>query len=218
LQPELYDITIIGQNVLYITLAYTGQIMPTEIELLQKIADNVGNNSPLLVAMVAGDSALAGALIPAILSYLGIRHTVRSQGKIERQKLQATVVSAERLRWLQDIRTRLSIVYAKMDMQFNLLQRQGAQAPTQQQLDDFSNEIMLQVNVIYLMLNPAKQAQGQLRCSLQKSLQLLSTCFGQPQQAQLASSYVTYTAIKQSAFDALTNIGTETWEKISELQ
>src|SRR5580704_8770266 len=91
--------------------------MPTELELLQKIVNNTASDSSLRVALVAGGSAVAGALASAILSYFGIRHTVRAQAQIEKQKLLATVITTERLRWLQDIRLRLSNVYAKMDMQ-----------------------------------------------------------------------------------------------------
>src|SRR5690606_28578524 len=98
--------------------------------------------------------------------YFGIKHTIKSQHAIEQQKLQATIVSAERLRWLQDIRARLADVYAKMDMQFDLLQRpvSGPQmAAMQTDLDALSKDIMVQVNIIHLMLNPAKPTQAKLR-------------------------------------------------------
>ena len=195
--------------------------MPTELELLQKIVENTSSNSSLQVAWVAGGSAVAGALLTAVLSYFGIRHTIKSQHAIEQQKLQATIVSAERLRWLQDIRTRMSDVYAKMDMQFNLLQRPVSapnQSTRQKELDDLSSEIMVQVNIIHLMLNPEKGAQAKLRNSLQLNQQFLAAHFSDPQQATTESSYIAYQQIKQGAFDALTEIGVETWRQVKALQ
>ncbi len=73
--------------------------MPTELELLQKIVENTASDSSLEVAWVAGGAAIAGALAASVLSYFGIRHTIKSQHAIEQQKLQATIVSAEKLRW-----------------------------------------------------------------------------------------------------------------------
>lgn len=195
--------------------------MPTQLELLQKIAENTSNASPLPVAWVAGGSAVAGALLTALLSYFGIRHTIKSQYLIEQQKLLANIVSAERLRWLQDIRSRLADVYAKMDMQFNLLQRPVAEhnpAARQSELDELSNAIMVQVNIVHLMLNPEKAAPAKLRDSLQLNQQFLAVHFAQPEQAKTESSFIAYKEIKQKAFDALTEIGVETWRQVKALR
>jgi len=195
--------------------------MPTEIELLRQIVENTSNGSSLHVAWVAGGSAVAGALATALLSYFGIRRTIKSQHAIEQQKLQATIVSSERLRWLQDIRARLADVYAKMDVQFNILQRPVPaqnQLTRQQELDDLSKDIMVQVNIIHLMLNPGKGAQAKLRNALQTNQGFLAAHFSSPQQARTQSSYIAYQQIKQDAFDALTEIGIETWRQIKTLQ
>jgi len=194
--------------------------METEIELLRAIAENTSDSSPLSIAWVAGGSAVAGALLAALLSYFGIRHTIRSQHAIEQQKLHATIVSAERLRWLQDIRARMANVYAKMDMQFNLLQRPVSEphrSARQEELDKMSDEIMTQVNIIHLMLNPAKPAQAKLRHSLQLNQEFLAAHFAQPQEAQTESSFVAYRETKQEAFDAITEIGVETWRQVKAL-
>jgi hypothetical protein len=194
--------------------------MATEIELLQQIAENTSDGSPLRVALVAGGSAVAGALLTAVLSYFGIRHTIRSQHAIEQQRLQATIVSAERLRWLQDIRFRMAGVYAKMDMQFNLLKRpvsEPQRSAKQSELDELSTDVMVQVNLIHLMLNPAKPAQAKLRNALQTNQAFLAAHFGDPHQAKTESSFLAYQQIKQEAFDALTEIGVETWKQVKAL-
>lgn len=194
--------------------------MPTELELLQQIAENTANGYAMHIAWVAGGSAVAGALLTALLSYFGIRHTVKSQYVIEQQRLQATIVSAERLRWLQDIRARLADVYSKMDMQFNILQRPVSESDPsmkQKELDELSKEIMTQVHIIHLMLNPEKPAQAKLRDSLHSNQTFLSAHFMQPEQAKTESSFIAYQKIKQDAFDALTEIGTETWRQVKAL-
>lgn len=194
--------------------------MLSDTQLLQQIAENTANASPLRVAWVAGGSAIAGALLTALLSYFGIRHTIKSQYAIEQQRLQATIVSAERLRWLQDIRARLADVYAKMDMQFNLLQREVSEphrSARQDDLDALSKEIMVQVNIIHLTLNPGKPAQAKLRDSLQLNQRFLAVHFAQPEQAQTESSFMAYQKIMQEAFDALTEIGVETWRQVKAL-
>lgn len=195
--------------------------MSPSIELLQQIAENTSDGSPLRVALVAGGSAVAGALLPALLSYFGIKHTIKSQHEIERQRLRATLVSAERLRWLQDIRSRLAEVYADMDMQFNLLQRtvsEPQRSMRQAELDQLSKGIMLQVNIIYLMLNPEKPAQAKLRDSLQLNQKFLAAHFMRPEEARTQSSFIAYKEIKDGAFNAITEIGVETWQQIKSLK
>ncbi len=105
-------------------------------------------------------------------------------------------------------------VYAKMDMQFSLVQRLSSNdSVIQHELDDLSKDIMVQVNIIHLMLNPEKTSQATLRESLQQNLSFLSAHFSNPQQAATQSSHAVYLQIKKSAFDALTEIGMETWRQ-----
>lgn len=194
--------------------------MATELEILQQIAANTSDGSPLHVALVAGGSAVAGALVTAFLSYFGIRHTIKSQHAIEQQKLLATIVSAERLRWLQDIRARMSNVYAKTDFQLNLLQRPVSELDRpvrQNELDEMSKDVMVQVNIIHLMLNPGKPTQAKLMNSLQLNQGLLGVLFANPQAAGSEQSLLAYKEIKQHAFDSLTEIGVETWRQIKTL-
>lgn len=195
--------------------------MNTELELLKQIAENTSDGSPLYIALVAGGSAIAGALGAAWLSYLGIKETVKSQYTIEQQKLQATIVSAERLRWLQDLRSRMADVFAKMDMQFSLLQRPFSEPQRhliQKELDALSSDIMVHVNIISFMLNPEKENQGRLRGCLQACQAFLKAHFNQVDQAQSGSSLTAYTELKQVSIESLTLIGTETWEQVKALK
>lgn len=194
--------------------------MATELELLQKIAANTATDSSLRVALIAGGSAVAGALASAFLSYFGIRHTVSAQSKIERQKLHATVITTERLRWLQDMRLRLSTIYARMDTQLDLMNRvvyHPAFAPKQEQLDELSSEITVEINVLYVTLNPARPDHKALREALRNSEAFISKIMKNPALVQATAFDAGYQASKQSAFDAMTAIGIDAWSTIKEL-
>jgi len=86
------------------------------IELLREIAENTKpDNSGVWIAVVSSASALLGALIGAVLLYRGVVRQIASSHDIEQRKLQANIVTTERLRWLQDIRGRTSNFYADLD-------------------------------------------------------------------------------------------------------
>jgi hypothetical protein len=112
-------------------------------------------------------------------------------------------------------------VYAKMDMQFDLLGRpvsEPQRSARQSELDELSKDVMVQVNLIHLMLNPAKPAQAKLRNALQTNQAFVEVHFGNTQQANTESSFLAYQQIKQEAFDALIEIGVETWKQVKALK
>lgn len=194
--------------------------MATEIELLQKIAENSASSSPLNVALVAGISAIAGALASAILSYLGIAKTVNFQTQIERQKLQAAVVTAERLRWLQELRLKVSTFYAQIEMQISHLERPvGADAQKyQEMLDAFSLQVATQCYAIFLMLDKEKTEQAALYEALDGSLSFVRMLFSQKGHASLPVDKEPFAELKRVAFDALEGIGRKAWKKVQSLQ
>ncbi|HCD6501296.1 TPA: hypothetical protein NDV08_005399, partial [Escherichia coli] len=102
-------------------------------------------------------SAIAGAAIGAYLLYRGTNEQINSAAAIEDKKLKATIITAERLRWLQELRSRSSEFYANLDMNYNLLKRPiNPQAiPTYQQAgDELAKIVMIQCNQIIVLLNP----------------------------------------------------------------
>ena len=147
------------------------------------------------------------------------------------------MVTAEHLRWLQDIRQRLARFYVQLDMQYNYLKRPIPQTPEaktdyQRQLDVFSNEVNEQCNIITLMINPQKPDQNNLKSALQESIIFIRGCV-QKRNAIIAGmsglilglnddsiqfDELAYRKIKTKAFDSLTNIGIETWGRIKELE
>ena len=199
--------------------------MPNDIsQLLQQIADNTARDDSLWIAAVTGGAAILGAGVTAIFSYFMAKKTAETQQHIETKRLYATIVTTERLRWLQDIRQRLSHLYTQLDMQYNQLKRpvqQGQQVNAQAEFDKFSMEIMEQINNITLMLNPLNPNdpyQGKLAQSVQDKQAFLLQCFAQRSTGSVHFNDSKYTEIKQTAFDALIGIGVETWKQIKELE
>jgi len=190
-------------------------------QLLQQIADNTSRDDSLWIALVAGGAAILGASVTAIFSYFIAKKTAETQQTIETKRLYATIVTTERLRWLQDIRQRLSHLYAQLDMQYNYLKRpfqQTQQANTEAEFDKFSKEIIEQTNNITLMLNPSDPDQGKLAQILQDKLTFLLQCFLERSKGMVQFNDQQYATLKQSAFDALISIGSETWKQIKGLE
>ena len=94
----------------------------------------------------------------------------------------------------------------------------GDPAPFQEKLDGYSMQVMEGVNVITLMLNPAKPDQAALRSALQGTLTFLQQCFIQKGPGPRSFDDQGYAALKQGAFDSLVSIGTATWARIKNLE
>ena len=170
---------------------------------------------------MAGGAAILGASISAVISYLVTSRSIKSQEKMEDKKLKANIITTERLRWLQDIRERLSKLYVLLDMQYNIIKRPIANQ-TQQQIqsmpDDYSSDVMLQINMITLMLNSKDQEQIDLRNELQNVLGYMQQCFSQTTSQAQTFNDQQYSQMKTSIFNLATSIGSEAWQQITELK
>lgn len=195
--------------------------MSSELDLIQQIADNTARLDSVWIAAISGGAAVLGALAVVLANYLVARKSAESQLKIETARLRVTVVTTERLRWLQDIRQRLSKLYGQMDMQYYHLKRpvpKDQSAQFQQTLDTSSAEIIEQSNVITLMLNPKKPEQAALREALEESMAFLSQYTTKERSDVAVFDDTRYVLIKQKAFDALTSIGIQAWDRIQKLE
>jgi len=191
------------------------------VELLAQIAENTKpDNQAVWVAAISSASALLGAGIGAFLLFRGTSRQIESQKEIEEKKLKVNIVTTERLRWLQEIRARSSEFYANLDMNYNLLKRpiNPQQNPEyQKQADDISQKVMVQCNQIILLLNPAKKQQEKLRNACNDAFEFFMNCVLKRNIGEFDFDDKQYILIKNDFFDALTEIGAETWEKIKEL-
>jgi len=188
-------------------------------ETKEKSADKKDNT--LMVGIITASAALIGVLITMLGNYHLAKKNFELAKFSQSQSLKANIIVKERLRWLQDIRQRLANLYAQMDMQYSFLKRQTTPDQTasmQAQFDEFSEEIMNQVNSIHLMLNPSKPDQEKLKKALQEKLNFLLICFQMKNNGNTQFDDNKYTSIKNDAFLALTQIGIETWAQIKNLE
>jgi hypothetical protein len=190
------------------------------IVLLKQIADHTSRSDSVYVAGISGGAALLGAAIGAIVTYFTGRTSAESQERREKVRLRTTVVTTERLRWLQDIRARSAHLLAQMEMQYSYLKRpaRAGDATLQQKLDDFSTRVIEETNLICLMLNPNKTDQAALVQALQGAQQFMQECFYIRNQGDISFDDRRYATLKQDAFNALTSIGITTWGRIKQLE
>ena len=189
--------------------------------ILEQIANNTAMDNAVWVAAVSGGAAVLGATVSALISYFVTKRSIDAQDKLEDKKLRATIVTNERLRWLQDIRGRLSDLYVNLDMQFSLIQRpynNKSKQEIQNILDEYSREIMSAVNLITLMLSDKDQEQLKLKGELQKVLKFMQDCFAKTMKGQPSFNLQQYAQMKTNIFNQATAVGSETWRQISNLE
>jgi hypothetical protein len=178
----------------------------------------VASSGDWWVPIISGLSAVLGAAVVAWANFLTTKRTTEASEAIEVKKLRVSLVTSERLRWLQDLRNRMSNLFVDLDTQRDLIRRPASEPmriQSQKELDEISRRVMAELNNITLMLNPGKPDQARLKNALQEILGLVM----QGQGAEMhAFTSERYRAIKTSAFDALTAIGVVAWSKIQELE
>ncbi|MGI0154155.1 hypothetical protein ACQ661_10910 [Pseudidiomarina sp. WS423] len=191
-------------------------------ELLRQIAEQTKpDNKAIWVAAISSVSALVGAGIGALLLYRGTKKQIESASEIEEKKIRANIITTERLRWLQELRAKSSEFYANLDMHYNLLKRPvnpQANPEYQEEADKISKEVMVQVNQIILLLNPKKTHQEKMRQSCNGSLAFFQECVGKRNQGDFSFDDQKYAQIKTDYFNALTEVGVETWKQVKELK
>lgn len=196
--------------------------MSTISELLIQIAENTKpDNKAIWVAAISSTSAIFGAGIGAFLLYRGTSKQITAQKETEERKLKVGLITAERLRWLQDIRTRSSDLYVNLDMHYNLLKRpiNHQKDPSyQKQGDELARVVMLQSNQITFLLNPAKATQKKSIDAINNAMTFISECSCMRNINDLNFDDAKYASIKSAFFEAITEIGSETWKKIKSLE
>ena len=197
--------------------------MPDPIlPLLQQIADNTARDDSLWIAIVAGASGILGAVLSGIIAYLAARSSLLAQAKTERKKLKATVVSTERLRWLQDLRNKTADFYTQMDMQLTHLER-PLQLPNanalQDLLDKYSEQAVSLSHSIFPMLNTTKEHQRELWHAINNTLGFMGNVISAKKStAPMQINKQPYAALKTEAFTALEGIGVKAWHKVQKLK
>ncbi|KAA1201326.1 hypothetical protein [Vibrio cholerae] len=190
--------------------------MSKVMEVLEKIAENTASSiDPVWVAAITGGTAILTALIT-----VGSTVYIQSKNsKLEHQKLIADVITRERMRWLKELRDLASSNYVYIDFQYNLLKRK-IEVPNevfQSQLDEISKKIMKQSNDIILMLNKNDPVQAVVFNSIQDVQKFILKCVGEATLDAQSFDDVRYGEIKNKFFNAMNEIGCETWSQIKTL-
>jgi len=190
-------------------------------EILNQIAEQTKpDNKVIWIAAITSISTLIAAGVGAILLYKGTLNQIKATSDVEEKKLKASIVTTERLRWLQDLRQQSSEFYANLDMHYNLLKRSVPEeeiAKNQEKMDKFAEKVMVQSNAIYTMLNPKREHQNVMRESSNQALEHVLKCVEMRNQGNLNFSDNAYQEIKNRFFGSLTEIGTETWNQVRDL-
>lgn len=191
------------------------------IPLLEEIAANTSRNDSLWVASIAGTFAILGALTASLISYFAAKASLASQAKLERQRLIATVVSAERLIWLKEIRGKTAEFYTKMDVQINHLQRPVASSEPealQQLIDAYAEQAVSLSHAIFPMLNTTKEHQRALSFAINDTMAFMNAVTRRKTFDALQIDKRPYAKLKTDAFKSLENIGIKAWDKVQSLE
>ncbi|EJL6289702.1 hypothetical protein B9J90_13745 [Vibrio sp. V09_P4A23P171] len=190
--------------------------MSKVMEVLEKIAENTASSiDPVWVAAITGGTAILTALIT-------VGATVYIQSKnsnLEHQKLIADVITRERMRWLKELRDLASSNYVYIDLQYNLLKRK-IDVPHEQfqsKLDEISQIIMKQSNDIILILNKNDPVQAEVFNSIQDVQKFILGCVSTATLDAQSFDDAKYGEIKNRFFNAMNDIGCETWNQIKNL-
>ncbi|HEX4341754.1 MAG TPA: hypothetical protein VH255_00085 [Verrucomicrobiae bacterium] len=189
----------------------------TEIsKILQQIADNTSHDSSTWIAVIAG-LGLLGTALTALFGYLMVTKAQRT----EERRLRSTLIVNERMSWLQEVRKKLAHLYALMDAHCHLLKETVPASEKVEHLKSLTshfNEINEQTHLLNLMLNPKKQQQAQLKSALKASISFMDDCTTSAKSGTVTIDAKRYVEIRDSAFEAVTSIGAETWELVKELK
>jgi hypothetical protein len=191
-------------------------------ELLTQISEHTKpDNSAIWIAAISSASALIGAGIGAALLYRGTAKQVEATNIIEVKKLQANIITTERLRWLQELRSKSSEFYANLDMNYSLLKRPvnlQDNPEYQEQADKIAEKVMVQCNQIISLLNPKKKHQELMRESCNNALSIFQEAVSKRNSGDFNFDDEKYSKNKTEFFNSLTEIGIETWTQIKELK
>jgi hypothetical protein len=144
-------------------------------------------------------------------------------GLLERQKIQASIVTTERLRWLKDLRRQVAEFYSHIEGQLLKLSRTldpNDVAPFLKEMDGSINEASLRCTSMCLMLNSKVDEQAALFVALNKSIEFVNQVASQKKKDGAAIRYdVEQIKLhKQAAFDAMHRIGEKAWSKVKSLE
>lgn len=169
-------------------------------------------------AITTGVFTLLGVGLMALQQHRTNKLNLDRQDKLETNKLKASLVTAERIRWLQDLRARVSAYYADAEELTNLLT-----TPTMP-LDDRSKknemgrlhrDLKIAANNITLMLSPLDPDQNVLIFYIESTRRHIDSYMSanalEPRIEDIVKD-------RENGFVALTKVGAEAWRQVQALE
>lgn len=169
-------------------------------------------------AITTGVFTLLGVSLMAMQQHKTTKLNLDRQNKLETNKLKATLVTAERLRWLQDLRARVSSYYADAEELTDLLiiPVSGPEEKARnKELGRLHRELRIAANNVTLMLSPSDPDQKRLIDQIESTRKhidgYMSAHAFQPRIEEIARD-------REQALAALTIVGTEAWRQVQALE
>ncbi|WP_131658059.1 hypothetical protein [Ectopseudomonas composti] len=197
------------------------------IELLKEIASNTASKDSLWIALVAGGSGVLGAAVSALIAYFAANRATHIQKNIAEQssslelkKLRASIITTERLRWLQDLRSQVAEFYSYIDIQTLHIERLLDPRVTpisRDELDRISKEAGLKANLILLMINRESTEQDQLFRSINSALIFINKLLANIANPTNSLNRQEIAEIKEASYKAMHEIGEKVWNKVQAL-
>jgi hypothetical protein len=198
------------------------------IELLKQIVANTASRDSLWIAAIAGGAAVLGAAVSAILAYSAASRAAatqlaiaKSHAELEQKKLRASIVTTERLRWLQDLRCKVAEFYSYIDMQTMHIARiidPMVEPVSRDELDAISKDAGLRANMLLLMLNRKKPEQDELFISINSALHFINNALKDIGRNSIPPNRAQIAEIKKASYDAMHMIGATAWNKVQGLE
>lgn len=197
------------------------------IELLKEIASNTANKDSLWIALVAGGSGVLGAAVSALIAYFAAnrasyiqKNIAEQNSSLELKKLRASIITTERLRWLQDLRSQVAEFYSYIDIQTLHIERLLDPRVTpisRDELDRISKEAGLKANLILLMINRESTEQDKLFRSINSALTFINKLLANTANPTNSLNRQEIAEIKEASYKAMHEIGEKVWNKVQAL-
>ena len=169
-------------------------------------------------AITTGVFTLLGVGLMALQQHKTNKLNLDRQDKLEANKLKVSLVTAERLRWLQDLRGKVSAFYADAEELTDLLRIPHSpleESRRKSELARLHRELRIAASNITLMLSPGDPDQqrliGQIKSTRDHIAGYMSEDGTEPRLEEITED-------REDALASLTIVGAEAWRQVQALE
>ncbi|CAN7534053.1 hypothetical protein LJR143_003637 [Pseudoxanthomonas sp. LjRoot143] len=169
-------------------------------------------------AITTGIFTLLGVGLMALQQHKTNKLNLDRQDRLENSKLKVSLVTAERLRWLQDLRERVSAYFADAEELVDLLRVPASPLEEKSRNDELGRlhrELRTAANNITLMLSPGDPDQQKLIDQITSTRDHINGYMSaepdEPRPVEIAQN-------RDKALSSLTVVGAEAWRQVQALE